>query len=125
MAIRATRCVADDYHAITKHAKADHPLLAVALACVFGLEERLLKHILGVFEVQHPFCQRLGSLLGVVGNRHTVSVSTSTAEGKSAEFVTPNVRAKRMTTAGCQARAGENVQRTTGPGLVACRWHSA
>ena len=37
----------------------------------------------------------------------------------------PNVRAKRATTAGRQARAGENVQRTTGPGLVACRWRSA
>ena len=37
----------------------------------------------------------------------------------------PNVRAKRATTAGRQARAGENVLRTTGPGLVACRWRSA
>ena len=37
----------------------------------------------------------------------------------------PNVRAKRATTAGRQARAGENVPRTTGPGLVACRWRSA
>ena len=33
----------------------------------------------------------------------------------------PNVRAKRATTAGRQARAGENVHRTTSPGLVACR----
>jgi hypothetical protein len=40
-------------------------------------------------------------------------------------FVTPNVRAKRATTAGRQTRAGENVPRTTGPGLVACRWRSA
>ena len=39
--------------------------------------------------------------------------------------VTPNVRAKRATTAGRQARAGENVPRTAGPGLVACRWRSA
>ena len=37
----------------------------------------------------------------------------------------PNVRAKRATTAGRQARAGENVPRTAGPGLVACRWRSA
>ena len=37
----------------------------------------------------------------------------------------PNVRAKRATTAGRQARAGENVPRTTSPGLVACRWRSA
>ena len=34
---------------------------------------------------------------------------------------TPNVRAKRSTTAGRQARAGENVPRTARPGLVACR----
>ena len=39
--------------------------------------------------------------------------------------VTPNVRAKRAPTAGRQARAGENVPRTTSPGLVACRWRSA
>jgi hypothetical protein len=37
----------------------------------------------------------------------------------------PNVRAKRATTAGRQARATENVHRTCGPGLVACRWRSA
>ena len=37
----------------------------------------------------------------------------------------PNVRAKRATTAGRQARAGENVPRTARPGLVACRWRSA
>ena len=40
-------------------------------------------------------------------------------------LVRPNVQAKRATTAGCQARAGENVPRTTGSGLVACRWRSA
>ena len=39
--------------------------------------------------------------------------------------VKPNVRAKRATTAGRQARAGENVPRTARPGLVACRWRSA
>ena len=37
----------------------------------------------------------------------------------------PNVRAKRATTAGRQARAGENVPRTARPGLAACRWRSA
>ena len=39
--------------------------------------------------------------------------------------VKPNVRAKRATTAGRQARDGENVHRTLWPGLVACRWRSA
>ena len=43
----------------------------------------------------------------------------------SAPFHMPNVRAKRATTAGRQARAGENVPRTARPGLVACRWRSA
>jgi hypothetical protein len=36
-----------------------------------------------------------------------------------------NVRAKRATTAGRQARACDNVRSTAGPGLVACRWRSA
>ena len=44
---------------------------------------------------------------------------------KQARHETPNVRAKRAPTVGRQARAGENVPRTTGPGLVACRWRSA
>ena len=43
----------------------------------------------------------------------------------TASIVMPNVRAKRATTAGRQARAGENVPRTARPGLVACRWRSA
>ena len=38
--------------------------------------------------------------------------------------VGPNVRAKRATTAGRQARAVENLARRR-PGLVACRWRSA
>ena len=40
------------------------------------------------------------------------------------EFVQPNVRVEAGPTVRRQARAGENVQRTTGPGLVACRWAS-
>ena len=40
-------------------------------------------------------------------------------------FAVPNVRAKRATTAGRQARPQENVHRTLRPGLVACRWRSA
>jgi len=44
---------------------------------------------------------------------------------EKSELASPNVRAKRATTAGRQARAGENVRSTTGPGLVACRWRSA
>ena len=44
---------------------------------------------------------------------------------KQARHEPPNVRAKRATAAGRQARAGENVPRTARPGLVACRWRSA
>ena len=40
-------------------------------------------------------------------------------------IATPNVRAKRATTEGRQARAGENEPRTVRLGLVACRWRSA
>ena len=46
-------------------------------------------------------------------------------EPPQASVLMPNVRAKRATTAGRQARAGENVPRTARPGLVACRWRSA
>jgi hypothetical protein len=41
------------------------------------------------------------------------------------EVAMSNVRAKRVTTAGRQARPLENVHRTLRPGLVACRWRSA
>ena len=50
------------------------------------------------------------------------------AAGKEAvrvEVVTPNVRAKRVTTAGRQGPVGENVPRTADRALVACRWRSA
>ena len=47
------------------------------------------------------------------------------AKVRDCGIVLPNVRAKRATTAGRQARAGENVPRTARPGLVACRWRSA
>ena len=47
--------------------------------------------------------------------------SSSTAK---VEFMTPNVRVEAGPTARRQARAGENVPRTTGPGLAACRWAS-
>ena len=45
--------------------------------------------------------------------------------GQHCHLALPNVRAKRATTAGRQARAGENVPRTARTGLVACRWRSA
>ena len=41
------------------------------------------------------------------------------------QIALPNVRAKRATTAGRQARTGENVQRTAGRARVTRRWGSA
>ena len=56
----------------------------------------------------------------------TICICNSVAARvRIAECVRPNVRAKRATTAGRQARAVENVPRTARPGLVACRWRSA
>jgi hypothetical protein len=43
---------------------------------------------------------------------------------ESETAVRPNVRVEAGPTANRQARVGENVQRTTDPGLVACRWAS-
>ena len=45
-------------------------------------------------------------------------------ESCTAVFLKPNVRAKLAPTAGRAGPVGENVQRTAGPGLVACRWCS-
>ena len=54
------------------------------------------------------------------------SLSVLNATGTNGWFMmTPNVRAKRATTAGRQGPDGENVPRTTGRALVACRWRSA
>ena len=62
-------------------------------------------------------------------NQYDVEQAEADAKGQQrstdAHFLRPNVRAKRATTAGRQARAGENVPRTARPGLVACRWRSA
>jgi hypothetical protein len=43
---------------------------------------------------------------------------------RKGHFVRPNVRVEAGPTASRRARAGENVPRTTGLGLVACRWAS-
>jgi hypothetical protein len=47
-----------------------------------------------------------------------------TAGSDGSGHVTPNVRGNRATTAGHQGPAGENVPRTAGRALVACRWCS-
>jgi len=70
-----------------------------------------------------PSC-RAGAA-GAQAFRDLASKSSTDWAWRGVWGVMPNVRAKRATTAGHQARAGENVPRTTGPGLVACRWRSA
>jgi hypothetical protein len=70
------------------------------------------------------FGKRPRSLRRIVGDGHWVSVSTSTPEHKTRVIVTPNVRAKRATTAGRQAREVQNMPQRLA-GLVACRWRSA
>jgi len=57
-------------------------------------------------------------VLGLAAEHHAVAGAENT--GMHA-VQRPNVRDKRATTAGRQARAGENVPRTARPGLVACR----
>ena len=59
------------------------------------------------------------------GGQVNLELAVLDCSAQAVVSVRPNVRAKRATTAGQQARAGENVQSTTGPGLVACRWRSA
>ena len=44
--------------------------------------------------------------------------------GRRVVLVTPNVRAEAGPTAGRQGPVGENVPRTAGRALVACRWAS-
>ena len=60
-----------------------------------------------------------------VRRRTTVNWLFKSVDLRRCIFQRPNVRAKRATAAGRQARAGENVPRTARPGLVACRWRSA
>jgi len=60
-----------------------------------------------------------------VADLERVGLAFSAGKVADVHSVTPNVRVKRATAAGRQARAGENVPRTACPGLVACRWRSA
>ena len=77
-----------------------------------------------------PGADKHDGTVGVVLKRRHIGSAIPVGDfvangGGDAQSITPNVRAKRATTAGRQARAGENGRSTTGPGLVACRWRSA
>ena len=78
--------------------------------------------ILAIPTLQSAHCTT-SRLRRVVAVRLTQSGALS-AEQPLTCFLMSNVRVEAGPTASRQARAGENVPRTTGPGLVACRWAS-
>ena len=55
MAIRATRCVADNNHSIAEHAEANHPLLTVVLPYVFRFEVRAGEYCPCIFKIKASF----------------------------------------------------------------------
>ncbi len=67
---------------------------------------------------------RVFRCLEFTGECYHLVLALATKQHWRADLAMVN-RAKRATTAGRQARAGENVPRTARPGLVACRWRSA
>jgi hypothetical protein len=95
VAVRATRCVADDNHTIPEHPKAEESLLAVVFADVFSLEVRRLKYERRILEVELSFGKCLRSLRRIVGDGHLVSVSTSTPTQKTRVIVTLRLNGAR------------------------------
>jgi len=57
-------------------------------------------------------------------NRAAARMQVSRVMVRDEVFARPNVRVEAGPTASRQARATDNVLRTCGPGLVACRWAS-
>ena len=86
MAIRATRGVADDNHPVPEHSKTKDSRLAVVPAPIFGLEVSRFKHKLRILKVKLSLGECLGTLQGIIGDGHPVSVSTSTPEHKGGLF---------------------------------------
>jgi len=72
----------------------------------------------------HKFL-RLAPDLGDAAVAHPLAAGEERVSVGAFVVVEPNVRGKPAPTVGRQARAGENVPRTAGPGLVARRWGSA
>src|SRR5574337_806998 len=83
VAIRATRGVADDDHAIAEHAEADDPCLAVVLTLVLDLECRPVEHQLGSLEIESAAGERGTALPWIVRDGNAVSVATSTFQRKA------------------------------------------
>lgn len=82
MAIRATRGVADDDHAIAEHAETDDPCFAVVLAEVLDLEVWPVEDEVGILEVESAALERGTALRWIVRDGHAVSVATSTLRCK-------------------------------------------
>jgi hypothetical protein len=70
MAIRATRCVTNDDHAIPEHAIANDSSFAIVLTRVFRLKVGRFEDKTRVLKVQLSLSKRLGTLDGIVGNGH-------------------------------------------------------
>ena len=96
MAIRATRCVANNYHPIPEHAVAKDSLFAVVLARVYRLKVGRLEDELRVLKVKLPLGDSLGALRWIVDDGHDVIVFTSTIEHKSVRSMEPNVGAEAL-----------------------------
>ena len=76
MAVRATRCVANDDHPIAEHAEAKHPRFSVVLAYVSCLEIRPTEDFFGVLEVEATSSQGICTFLRIVRDCHPDSVAT-------------------------------------------------
>jgi hypothetical protein len=79
VAIRATRGVAHDDHAISEHAEADDPRLTVALAQVLDLDVRPVEDNLGILEIESAAFKVCTAPVRVVSDGRAVSVATSTS----------------------------------------------
>ena len=95
--VRATRRVTHYNQSLTEETEANDPLLAVVLALVFSFERRPSKDLRSVREVQPALDQRQISLGRVIGDFHSVNVSTKTTDDNQWLLMTQNVRAKRAT----------------------------
>ena len=112
--LSAARCEAAD---IRDYGQREYSFSEQAAAAEhFGVAEKRRKRLIRPAEIATDRKEMLKAHLVRVREGEGVNGHVS---------LRPNVRAKRATTAGRQARAGENVPRTARPGLVACRWRSA
>ena len=118
---RKRRCRTPHGRVLVQREGADTRVLAVG-GVTGGLPPVHIRiGLMSVWSSKARCCAFVLTKAGGIGGRHAPEMP-AVCDPKSPR---PNVRAKRATAAGRQARAGENVPRTARPGLVACRWRSA